>query len=804
MEEITNLLKRQAEIERRMFQDSLDRARRATVEAAKRGDLLSAPLHASIYRRELEPLIRVIDEWFAGARSRIGGPRPALFALCETLDTALLAYVTISVALSFAASESSLAACTKAIGAALEDELRATDIKTQKPELFDWLMKRARRRGSGRDAIMANVNAQARHLELELPSWGVAEKIQVGTTLLDLLLRSTTVVEALHIPVGRNKFQWRLRLSSDCSDWMAGLPKAAALMSPGYYPMIIPPNKWESLEGGGYITNSVRRLRLVKRGFKGFAEELKTANLSTVYAAANAIQETAWKINTPIMETMRLAWDRGLSIGGLPTRDALELPPKPHDIDTNDEALRSWKSDARDIYEENATAQGKRFNVAKALELAGTYQDGPLYFPHQLDFRARLYPAPGILHPQGPDWAKSLLTFHKSDPLGNHGMEWLLIHGANLFGVDKVPFKERIEWAKARLGRASATAQWPFNDLWWTEADKPWQFLAWCNEIQNIKRGVYRGHSSLPIAMDGSCNGIQHYSAMLRDSVGGKATNLIPGEKPEDVYARVAEKTIELLSRMSGNWMAERWVALGIDRKMTKRQVMVLPYGGTFRSCLDYTRDAAKEKLGTDYKTAFGEEMGDATILLAKTIWEAIGEVVVAARQAMTFLQGLARVMTRHKLPLTWRTPSGFVVTQAYQDFRQVLIKTHFRGSTVRLVDNIGTGLNASKQALSLPPNFVHSYDAAALAITTEEAGKLGIHSLAMIHDSYGTTAGKTEELAAILRKSFVQMYEGCDPLNDIFERCRQQLPPGTELPALPTLGTLDIQAVRSSPYFFA
>lgn len=51
--------------------------------------------------------------------------------------------------------------------------------------------------------------------------------------------------------------------------------------------------------------------------------------------------------------------------------------------------------------------------------------------------------------------------------------------------------------------------------------------------------------SKLPVALDGSCSGIQHFSAMLRDEIGGNAVNLIPAELPQDVYGMVAKKVIE-------------------------------------------------------------------------------------------------------------------------------------------------------------------------------------------------------------------------------------------------------------------
>lgn len=43
-----------------------------------------------------------------------------------------------------------------------------------------------------------------------------------------------------------------------------------------------------------------------------------------------------------------------------------------------------------------------------------------------------------------------------------------------------------------------------------------------------------------PSAQDGSCNGLQHYAALGRDSVGAASVNLLPSDVPQDVYSGVA------------------------------------------------------------------------------------------------------------------------------------------------------------------------------------------------------------------------------------------------------------------------
>lgn len=49
-----------------------------------------------------------------------------------------------------------------------------------------------------------------------------------------------------------------------------------------------------------------------------------------------------------------------------------------------------------------------------------------------------------------------------------------------------------------------------------------------------------RGPSPSCRPQDGSCNGLQHYAALGRDSIGAASVNLLPSDVPQDVYSGVA------------------------------------------------------------------------------------------------------------------------------------------------------------------------------------------------------------------------------------------------------------------------
>ncbi len=62
-----------------------------------------------------------------------------------------------------------------------------------------------------------------------------------------------------------------------------------------------------------------------------------------------------------------------------------------------------------------------------------------IYFPHNCDFRGRVYPVPPHLNHMGPDINRGMLSFSEGKRLGKEGLWWLKVHLANKFGKDKLP-----------------------------------------------------------------------------------------------------------------------------------------------------------------------------------------------------------------------------------------------------------------------------------------------------------------------------------------------------------------------------
>jgi DNA-directed RNA polymerase len=643
-------------------------------------------------------------------------------------------------------------------------------------------------------------------------SWTSSDKLQLGVKLIELIAQSLEIIHIINRPTRKNRSLYCIEPTDKGRSWIASFNADQSVLTPQFLPMLIPPRDWTNPYDGGYLSDFLRRrLKLVKTPYRDYLEECVNKDLSVVYGGINAMQQTAWKLDKRVYLVLRKCWNSGSQIGKLPPREDEEKPTKPVDIETNREARREWRHQASAVEKRNVKLASKRLQVSRTIMVAKRFiQEESIYFPYQLDFRGRAYAVPMFLHPQGPDYAKALLTFARGKPITDKtAANWLAVHGANLWGYDKVSFVERVAWVSQNKEAILKSAAEPMECDWWTKADKPWQFLAFCFEWSAFLRVGYGFISGLPVALDGSCNGLQHFSALLKDEIGGAAVNLVPSAKPQDIYQVVADYLIAMLrERSPQDHQARAWLALGISRKTTKRCVMVLPYGGTMYAFRKYLQDHIRERLAEGAKNPFGtDKFYIPAAYLAQLLSEAIGATVKSAVQAMAWLQSAAELVAEQGLPITWTAPSGFPVLQAYRAVEKHQIDTEIFGKRIRLdirPNAEGVRIDRRRQANGIAPNFVHSLDAAAMMHCLVDATALGISSFAMIHDSYGTVAADTEQLSVALRYAFVHQVYNTDLLKAFAAEVFAVLGSEQQIPELPASGSLDISLVEQSPFFFA
>ncbi|QRI64883.1 hypothetical protein JQ506_07795 [Shinella sp. PSBB067] len=747
---MTDLMAEQLRLEERMASLGVDKYRDAYQDNLQHGAASDSRSVKTALDAAIEPVAAAIEQFREEALAGKAGRRHSAVKAIDGLDAVSVAYITLKLVLDGIVRDRELTVLANRVGAFIETEQRLHSYEKKNPvgvkNAQRLLESRTGHADHRRRALMA-ICAQGQD---GWTPWSTSDKVIVGIKLIEIVAVATGLIEIETLKIKRRPIAM-VSITDRFKTWLDQLNLQSEIMFPEYLPCIVPPKDWDGLTGGGYHSDAFAYpLRLVKTRSKKHMRLLKKADLSLVYKAVNAIQRTPWSVNQKVLEVADHLMRGGAGVAGLPA-DVLPLPTKPTDIDTNEEARKAWRRLAAITYETNTSLKSRRVQAFKTLAVASEFSNyDAIYFPYQLDFRGRIYAVASGLNPQGTDLSKGLLQFSSGDPITRpEQLRWFLIHGANCFGVDKVSFDERVAWTAENRERILSCAKAPLDDLWWTEADSPFCFLAWAFEYLEMGWPLQRETpfvSRLPIAMDGSCNGLQHYSAMLQDPVAGRAVNLVPSDKPQDIYGVVADWVMGELKRITRDGTEEEqkwafaWRHVGIDRKITKRPVMVLPYGGTLNSCQKYVADAVMDKGNLPFSD---EEKSQAINWLASIVWKGIGETVVSARLAMGWLRKVAGTVVKEGEPLHWTTPSGFPVFQFYPEMKQKRLNTLLFGERFapRVSEELPDQIDARRQVNGVAPNFVHSLDASALVLTVCAAVDKGINKFAMIHDSYGTTA---------------------------------------------------------------
>mgnify|MGYP003134001526 CR=1 FL=1 len=741
-----------------------------------------------IVANTIRPLAIAIAEWVEQSIKNVHSKTPIALKYISQVDPKILALITAK----------------HVINTITNPELYETVRRDLDKRSWNYNYKRRKLRESAkRDSVM------------QWEEWSTTERLHVGMELIGLLIESTGLVE-ISQEQHKHKTVKVIKQTEKTKQWIDNRNNFNELLNPEYLPMVMPPKMVEDgkISGHGYWTDELPELSLVKQKGKKFDQEIEGFSMPEVTKAINLMQGTAYKINRFVLNVMQHAWDKGISIGGMPPIENLPLPNKPHNISEDTEegkaALKKFKKDSVIVHTENNRMVSKRLLYAKIIWLAQKFvQYATLYFPLQLDFRGRAYCVPAFLNYQSIGGAKALLNFStgKAITKENRGVFWLAVHGSNMWGNDKVSLEDREKWAYDNLEWIKACGTDPIGNRQWEDADSPFQFLAFCDEWKRYHETGDGFVSHIPVNVDGSCNGLQIYSLLLRDKVAGKLVNCIPSEIPQDIYQLVADEVIKTLKVKAeeGDDLAKKWLAYGVKRSTCKRPIMTICYGSTRYSCTDFVVEDLTKRKDKGEMHPFDDMFKPATYL-SKIIWASIGENLKSARQGMDFLQGIAKVIAKTGQPIHWTTPVGFPVFQYYPEMKSKKVKSHLMGEVIQpTIREEGENTDKLRTRNAAAANYVHSLDSACMIRTVNIAKEKGIDNFCNVHDSFATHACDVDKLNESIREAFVETFN-----EDLFGKLKKdvgQLIPEEDrnkLPAIPENGDLELALLHQSKFFFA
>ena len=501
-----------------------------------------------------------------------------------------------------------------------------------------------------------------------------------------------------------------------------------------------------------------------------------------------------------------------------------------------------------DLSYEKMVKDSLKLRSESIYRIAEMFGPRPFYQVYNFDFRGRIYPNTIFLNEQGSEDARALLLFHEGQPITEEGRKYLLMHGANCWGLDNLPINSRVQAMQDMIESIVKIARDPYKHIGWMEAEKPFSFLAFCFEMEKVEREGLGTEVNLPVSIDASCNGSQHLSALSLDETIARFVNIIPGDKPGDLYEFIAKKAWQRLEKMEKSLspqvrdmfpiVLKRGIALQeqfdkaklkgdkdeiaeaskallefrktykpmrsalfcvywnkvkdpkLRRKILKRPTMTLAYGGTRHGFgTQILEDIRGENDHLRYLEAiYAYKLGALT-------YDLLHEELKGPARLLRLFRHIAGKYNDKGRDVRWKVPvTGFIVRQAYRHPHTGRVRLFHGRKEYRLKyeDWTKCSLHNQHQKLALSPNLIHSLDAAHMAMVIDNAE----YSVAGVHDSYLSLPESTKHLMADVRHLFVELYKE-DPLADLLKQLGF-------LDLMPERGTLDLEVIKKSEFAFS
>ncbi|XP_058056924.1 DNA-directed RNA polymerase, mitochondrial [Anopheles bellator] len=593
-------------------------------------------------------------------------------------------------------------------------------------------------------------------------------------------------------------------------------------------PMLCPPQPWSTPTNGGYLLAKSELIRLPQQAHQQ-TERIAEADPQDLYPTLDALNQLAsipWVVNEPVLDVIIDVFNAGGNV-------KLDVPEPPSAMPPiQDETPRSEMSGFQKytLLRNRLVHQRKQGDMYSLwcdalyrLSLASHYRGKVFWLPQNIDFRGRVYPIPPHLNHLGHDLARCLLVFHQKKPLGPDGFRWLKLHCINLTGLKKrESIDERLRYADEIMDDILDSADHPLTGrMWWSKSDEPWQTLSCCMEIAKVHRcpDPEMFESGFPIHQDGSCNGLQHYAALGRDTPGAVSVNLAPAAVPQDVYSAVAALVEENRIRDVRNNIKVAAILEGfIRRKVIKQTVMTTVYG--------VTRYGARKQIARqlEYIDDFPKDwVWPASSYLTHKTFDALSEMFTSAKEIQDWFTDCARLISAVCAQnVEWVTPLGLPVVQPYNRADRLAGSTK---STAQLPEHFAIDSfekpNIMKQKNAFPPNFVHSLDSSHMMLTSLHCERAGLTFIS-VHDCYWTHACTVPTMNTICREQFVALhsepiledlskflvqkysYDENEISNDgsVIDLTKRKL--NRILQQCPDKGDFDLQKVLESVYFFS
>jgi DNA-directed RNA polymerase len=647
--------------------------------------------------------------------------------------------------------------------------------------------------------ILLEHNSRPRTRRVNWLKWTKTERVWVGNWALDCCLQELPDLVVLRSE-GKDKIP---DLAEGVWDDAVAVMRQRAIDHPPDTTKLTQPDPWTWTE------NEDREPFLRNNRDEGAVRKaIETKTLRRHMDAVNYLQSMAWTLD-PFM----LNFVKELSVW-------LRIP------------LLEIESGRKD--------KGPRQLLRWDLEQAELLRGKTFWTPMACEWRGRVMPLPYFNYSRG-DHIRSMFRFAKGAPIGERGLYWLRVSTANQFNEDRkisrLPFDERVEWTERNMDRIRAIAENPKVGLrwresaedykpgvkaitgsWLEEAADPFQFIAHCRELVAATNDP-EFNTTLPLPLDASNSGAQHYSLLARDLAGAELTNLVGTGEVRDLYEDIVRRINDHIAVMidEGDEADRRramwWNAQDfINRKHIKALIVAAIYGQgdekRREKIFEELRDIELNLIADGYKTDDCDEVRwrrlrkeDLPEGHLEWLEEAFSKALTLALPGFVpirdFLRDTAKALAPKNV-LRWPSPSGVPICNRYWQREEHSKQVYLGAHKIRhkIADGYLPILDIGGCVRGAAPNFIHSLEASHLAFVALGCKAAERIPLATVHDTFATLGPDVDEMRTIWLRELRVMYENENLLQSIYDDARKVT---AALPSVPKRGEFELEQVNGA-----
>lgn len=339
----------------------------------------------------------------------------------------------------------------------------------------------------------------------------------------------------------------------------------------------------------------------------------------------------------------------------------------------------------RTVLQQELTGPEKLF-----LQEATQFLDKRCWFPYHIDRTGR-YIGASKLHPQRSKFAKALMSFHKQYKVTEQGRAAQREALARAVGLQQayMPSDQYLEQN-------------------WRETKEPWIVLRLLHELK-------QDYTGYPLSVDGTCNAVQHYAALMRCERTGQLVGMVD-DIERNLYTMIATR-------------------LGLSRDYVKSVVVPYLFQKTPGTMI-YERMALNKET---YLTAF------TTVQSVIATLEELAPATVEGRNLLTLAYSSS----------DFRTPLGFIPYSSYTKTQKVRVPVRLGEYTRVTLNKNSKDPDNRKRTRATAPNIIAS-------LAAEHATRtilLFAGDLRYIYDDFGVHPNKVTEIKHLLGETLYAQY---------------------------------------------